>query len=237
MAGHAGSWRVRPIPAVLVVLVAVAGLAGCTGGADRDRVKASISVSPRAALVDEPVAVTVQGLPAGARTTLSATAGDADGSTWSATAQFTATSAGTVSLDQPSLGGSYTGVNPMGLFTFDGSAAGLGPRLVPLPRGQLRRRLAGQRRRPRGRHGQRPPAGPVCGRRGREAAASQQQRRDLRQPLPAQAHRGQASGGAGLRRRRRRPDHEHGGGPGGGPWLSEPDPGLLQGARPAPGPA
>jgi len=112
---------------VLVVLVAVAGLAGCTGGADRDRVKASISVSPRAALVDEPVAVTVQGLPAGARTTLTATAEDADGSTWSATAQFTATSAGTVSLDQPSLGGSYTGVNPRGLFTLMAPPPGSAP--------------------------------------------------------------------------------------------------------------
>jgi hypothetical protein len=40
-----------------------------------------------------------------------------DGITWSSSAEFQATSAGTVSLDQPSLGGSYTGVNPMGLFT------------------------------------------------------------------------------------------------------------------------
>jgi dienelactone hydrolase len=61
--------------------------------------------------------VTVRGLPAGARTILSAAARDTEGITWSATAQVTATPAGTVSLDQPSLGGSYTGVNPMGLFT------------------------------------------------------------------------------------------------------------------------
>jgi hypothetical protein len=45
MAGHAGSWRVRQIP-VLIVLLVAAGLAGCT----RDRVKASMSVSPQAAL-------------------------------------------------------------------------------------------------------------------------------------------------------------------------------------------
>jgi dienelactone hydrolase len=102
---------------LIVLLVAAAGLAGCTRGADRDRVQASMSVMPRAALVDQPVAVTVQGLPAGARTTLSARAKDTDGKTWSATAQFTATSAGAVALDQPSLGGSYTGINPMGLFT------------------------------------------------------------------------------------------------------------------------
>ena len=128
----AESWRVRPILAVLVVLV-VAGLAGCTGGGDRDPVQASISVWPTAALVDEPVAVTVQGLPAGARTTLTARAGDADGITWSATAQFEATSDGTVSLDQPSLGGSYTGVNPMGLFTLMAPPAGSVPAWFHLP--------------------------------------------------------------------------------------------------------
>jgi dienelactone hydrolase len=118
---------------VIAVLVVVAGLAGCTGGGDRERVQASISVSPPAALVDTPVAVTVRGLPAGARTTLTATAGDADGVTWSATAQFEATSAGTVSLDQPSLGGSYTGVNPMGLFTLMAPPAGSAPDWFNLP--------------------------------------------------------------------------------------------------------
>jgi dienelactone hydrolase len=127
MAGHAGSRQARPIPLLLVLLVAAAGLAGCTGGADHDRGRASMSVSPPAALMDEPVAVTVRGLPAGARTTLTAAATDTDGTTWSATAQFQATSAGTVSLDQPSLGGSYTGVNPMGLFTLMAPASGSAP--------------------------------------------------------------------------------------------------------------
>jgi dienelactone hydrolase len=117
MAGRAGGRRARQIPVLVALLVAAAGLAGCTRGGDHDLVQASISVSPLAALVDQPVAVTVRGLPAGARTTLTAKARDTDGITWSATAQFKATSAGEVSLDQPSLGGSYTGVNPMGLFT------------------------------------------------------------------------------------------------------------------------
>ena len=107
----------RPIPVLVALLVVAAGLAGCTRGTDRDPVQASISVSPQAALVDQPVAVTVQGLPAGARTTLTAKAKDTDGITWSATAQFKASSAGEMSLSQPSLGGSYTGVNAMGLFT------------------------------------------------------------------------------------------------------------------------
>jgi dienelactone hydrolase len=127
MAGHAGSWRARPIPVLIVLLVAAAGLAGCTRGGDRDRVQASISVSPLVALVDQPVAVTVQGLPAGAQTTLTARARDTDGITWSAAAQFKATSGGEVSLGQPSLAGSYTGVNPMGLFTLMAPPPGSAP--------------------------------------------------------------------------------------------------------------
>jgi hypothetical protein len=102
---------------LIVLLVVAAGLAGCTRGGDRDRGQASMSVSPQAVLVDRPVAVPVTGLPAGALTTLTARARDTGGITWSATAQFKATSAGEVSLGQPSLAGSYTGVNPTGLFT------------------------------------------------------------------------------------------------------------------------
>jgi dienelactone hydrolase len=101
---------------LIALLVAVAGLAGCTGG-DRAEVQASMSVSPQTALVDQAVTVSVGGLPAGAKTTVTAKATDAGGTTWSASAQFEATSAGEVSLGQPSLGGSYSGVNPMGLFT------------------------------------------------------------------------------------------------------------------------
>jgi dienelactone hydrolase len=109
-------WRCDHLRALTVVLVVAAGLAGCTGG--RADVDAVMSVSPSTALLDAPVTVSVRGLPAGARTTVTATATDADGTTWSASADFQATSAGTVSLDQPSLGGSYTGANPMGLFEF-----------------------------------------------------------------------------------------------------------------------
>lgn len=192
MAGHAGSWRVRQIPVLIVLLVAAAGLTGCT----RDRAKASMSVSPQAALVDQPVAVTVTltGLPAGARATLTARARDTDGITWSATAQFKATSAGEVSLDQPSLGGSCTGVNPMGLFTLmappPGSAsdwflypkAGYDVTLQASVGGRMAAEATVRRQ------------GPGRGRRGR-AAATSGQGRDLRESVPAQALRGQTSGG------------------------------------------
>jgi Acyl-CoA thioester hydrolase/BAAT N-terminal region len=127
MAGRAGGWRVRPTPVLAVLLVAAAGLAGCTRGGDRDQIQASISVSPLVALEDQPVAVTVRGLPGGAPTTLTARARDTDGITWASSAQFQASSAGEVSLGQPSLGGSYTGVNPMGLFTLMAPPPGSAP--------------------------------------------------------------------------------------------------------------
>ena len=101
-----------------MVLAAAAALAGCTGGGTDQPGAAAMSVSPGTALLDVPVTVSVRGLPARARTTVTAKATDAGGTTWSASAQFDATGAGVVSLDQPSSGGSYSGANPMGLFVF-----------------------------------------------------------------------------------------------------------------------
>jgi dienelactone hydrolase len=77
-----------------------------------------MTVSARQALLDVPVAVSLRGLPAEARTTVTATAVDRDGTTWTSSARFQASAAGTVSLAQASLAGSYTGSNPMGLFEF-----------------------------------------------------------------------------------------------------------------------
>jgi dienelactone hydrolase len=127
MAGHLGSWRRRPLLVLIALVMVVAGPAGCTGGRERAEARASMSVSPQVALVDEPVTVVVRGLGAGARTTVTAKAVDAGGTTWSASAQFQATSAGEVSLAQPSLGGSYTGANPMGLFTLMAPPPGSAP--------------------------------------------------------------------------------------------------------------
>ena len=80
-------------------------------------VSATITITPAAALIDEPVAVTIKGLTPGAAVTVAAFATDRLHIRWTSTAQFTATSTGTVSLDQPtSAGGSYSGTNAMGLF-------------------------------------------------------------------------------------------------------------------------
>jgi pimeloyl-ACP methyl ester carboxylesterase len=117
-ASRTGSWRLGRIRVLAILVVAAVGLVGCTGGGDSAAVNGSMSVSPQPALLDQPVKISVRGLPAGARTTVTAKATDAGGKTWSASAQFEATSAGVVSLDQPSLDGSYSGVNPMGLFQF-----------------------------------------------------------------------------------------------------------------------
>ena len=165
-----------------------------------------MSVSPLAALVDQPVVVTVQGLPAGARATLTARARDTDGITWSATAQFEATSAGEVSLDQPSLGGSYTGGNPMGLFTLLAPPPGSAPDWFLYPEAGYDVELEASA-------GGRVTATATVKRQGPTAAGvtemelAPNQGRDLREPVPAQAHHG--------------------------PRLSEPGPGLFQGAGPA----
>lgn len=102
----------RPAAAVLLL----AGIASaCTGGGP-DPARGTMTVSPAEARYDVPVAVTVRGLPAGARTTITASATDRTGTAWSASADFDATPAGMVSLDQPPVGGSYSGADPMGLF-------------------------------------------------------------------------------------------------------------------------
>jgi hypothetical protein len=108
------TWSWRRLAALITVLFAVVS-GGCTGS-DDVAPDAAMSVAPAEARYDEPVAVSVRGLPAGARTTVTATATDAQGTVWSASAEFEATPAGVASLDQPPLSGSYTGSNPMGLF-------------------------------------------------------------------------------------------------------------------------
>ena len=106
---------------LVLVLVLTSVLAGChrsTTLRSAPPGPVTMTVSARQALLDVPVNVSLGGLPAGARTTVTATAVDRDGTAWTSTAQFQASTAGAVSLGQASLAGSYTGVNPMGLFEF-----------------------------------------------------------------------------------------------------------------------
>jgi dienelactone hydrolase len=99
---------------VAAVLAAAAALTACTGGGGGG-VVASMTVSPASALADVPVAVTVTGLPAGARTTVTATATDTAGVPWTSSADFAAGPDGRVSLGQKPLSG-YPDADPMALF-------------------------------------------------------------------------------------------------------------------------
>jgi dienelactone hydrolase len=108
-------WWVRGGRLLVAVVLAGAGLCGCTGGGDRP---VAMTVTPPAGLTDQPFRVSVSGLPPRAATTVTATARDAAGVSWSASADFTASGAGTVSLDQAPTGGAYSGANPMGLVEF-----------------------------------------------------------------------------------------------------------------------
>src|SRR5215213_4304417 len=107
--------RVHRGRVLIAVILACAGLCGCAGGRDEP---VSITVSPGTALIDQPVRVSIRGLPARAVTTVTAAAEDAAGVTWSASADFRASDGGALSLDQAPAGGAYTGANPMGLFEF-----------------------------------------------------------------------------------------------------------------------
>ncbi|MDQ2836692.1 MAG: acyl-CoA thioesterase/BAAT N-terminal domain-containing protein [Actinomycetota bacterium] len=104
----------RWLAAAVLALLAI-GISGCQHNS-HPAIHASMSVSVQRALFDTPVSVSVAGLPAGVLTTLTATAADRAGGTWTSSAQFRSTSAGTVSTSQASLAGSYAGTDPMGLF-------------------------------------------------------------------------------------------------------------------------
>jgi dienelactone hydrolase len=101
---------------MLVSVALAAGVTGCTSG---DRMDApSIAVAPAGGLMDQPVRVSMAGLGADRPATVTATAKDAVGVTWSSSADFRTGGDGTLSLDRAPVGGSYSGANPMGLFQF-----------------------------------------------------------------------------------------------------------------------
>jgi dienelactone hydrolase len=116
MAARPASRRVTARVSILVLLLAAATAGGCT--IRRAAVQATMTVTPSTALLDAPITGSVRGLPAGSRTTVTATATDAAGVQWSASAEFQADRDGVVSFDQAPVGGSYSSADPMGLFYF-----------------------------------------------------------------------------------------------------------------------
>lgn len=105
---------------VCLLMLVVSGAAGCARSNGRlghdGHGPVRLVAGPARALYDTPVTFRVSGLSAGDMVLLRAETRDADGVDWSSSAQFAASSSGSVTDGQPSLGGSYTGVNPMGLF-------------------------------------------------------------------------------------------------------------------------
>lgn len=89
--------------------------AACASGSTQPQ-HVHVTAAPASALWDTPITVTVSGLRAGERTTLSATAADDNSSVWRSSATFVATSSGRVDTDEGSVAGSYIGIDPMGLF-------------------------------------------------------------------------------------------------------------------------
>jgi dienelactone hydrolase len=110
-------WRRERLAAGIAVAAAL-GLAACTGGgSDKAPGSAAIRATPRTALMDVPVQVSVTGLRPGSTVTVSAETTDGGGVRWSSRVDLAADANGTASLDRAPTGGSYTGAEPMGLFT------------------------------------------------------------------------------------------------------------------------
>src|SRR5688500_5263130 len=93
--------------ALAVAVVAVTTLAAAAG-------RARLTVEPRAALIDAPVAIRLEGLRPREEVTLRATTHDGDGRPWHSEAVFRAGANGVVDpAASRSLRGTYTGVNAM----------------------------------------------------------------------------------------------------------------------------
>jgi dienelactone hydrolase len=94
-----------------------ASLAAIACGILRAAGPVQLTVTPEAGLIDAPFQVQLHNLLPGARVTLSAARPDARGRTWTAVGEYAADASGTVDVTvAPSLGGSYEGLSPHGLW-------------------------------------------------------------------------------------------------------------------------
>jgi dienelactone hydrolase len=107
---------------LLVLVVLAAAVAACVvaldaGSAASRATKAVLSVTPNHALVDQPVSIMLSGLPKHSLVTVTATTRDAYHHRWRSSAIFRSDTHGIVVVSRSfSLGGSYRGVEAMGLF-------------------------------------------------------------------------------------------------------------------------
>ncbi len=115
----------RGVAAVVVGALLLFGLVGCA-----TRAPARMTVSPASARIDEPVTVSVIGLTPGTRVVLSARSTDAEHVVWRSSADFVVPASGVVRTTDRSVGGSYIGVDGMGLFTLLAHAGTSDPVLV-----------------------------------------------------------------------------------------------------------
>jgi dienelactone hydrolase len=96
--------------------IAAAVLAGCSSPSGSSAPAARVTVTPASSLLDQPVDIAVSGLGPGAAITVGLRSVGAKGLGWTSTADFRSNAAGTVNLaTAASSGGSYHGVDPMGL--------------------------------------------------------------------------------------------------------------------------
>lgn len=99
---------------LLLGLATLLTSAACTGGSPGHH--ASIEIAPQLSRLSQPVSIRVSGLASDSVFTVRLSSVDADRTRWTSSARFRSTQDGTIELDRDkSLGGSYSGVNRMGL--------------------------------------------------------------------------------------------------------------------------
>jgi pimeloyl-ACP methyl ester carboxylesterase len=101
------------VTARAALAIAACGAVAAAAGAERPQ----LSVTPESGLMDAPFHVVIQHVLPGSRVRVSAQRPDVHGRSWTAVGVYLADASGRVDLDvDPSLGGSYQGVSPHGLW-------------------------------------------------------------------------------------------------------------------------